>query len=128
MLEYLGFHQSFAHRAEAVPSDPGGDTVVCGHTHMTFVRLAHGRLVSNPSSIGMPYGRTGARWALGPGVEQPRGLRAGRNTVPGVASSPARATAALTTRKYLAAWQGRSGDAAGTAQALADPRGASIRR
>src|SRR3954447_3928308 len=70
MLEYLGFHLSFAHRAEAVPSDPLGDTVVCGHTHMPFVRLAHGRLVIKPGSIGMPYGRTGAHWALlGPGVE-----------------------------------------------------------
>ncbi|MFD3808996.1 metallophosphoesterase family protein [Streptomyces sp. NPDC058619] len=45
-------------------------TVVCGHTHMPFVRLAHGRLVINPGSIGMPYGRTGAHWALlGPGGE-----------------------------------------------------------
>ncbi|MCX2182695.1 metallophosphatase family protein [Streptomyces sp. SKN60] len=45
-------------------------TVVCGHTHMPFVRLAHGRLVINPGSIGMPYGRSGAHWALlGPGVE-----------------------------------------------------------
>ncbi|MFF9402637.1 metallophosphoesterase family protein [Streptomyces sp. NPDC014744] len=45
-------------------------TVVCGHTHMPFVRLAHGRLVINPGSIGMPYGRTGAHWALlCPGVE-----------------------------------------------------------
>ncbi|WP_328314871.1 metallophosphatase family protein [Streptomyces sp. NBC_00442] len=45
-------------------------TVVCGHTHMPFVRLAHGRLVINPGSIRMPYGRTGAHWALlGPGVE-----------------------------------------------------------
>ncbi|MFF4010790.1 metallophosphoesterase family protein [Streptomyces sp. NPDC001717] len=45
-------------------------TVVCGHTHMPFVRLAHGRLVINPGSVGMPYGRTGAHWALlGPGVE-----------------------------------------------------------
>lgn len=70
MLEYLGFHLSFAHRAEAVPSVPLGDTVVCGHTHMPFVRLAHGRLMINPGSIGMPYGRTGAHWALlGPGVE-----------------------------------------------------------
>jgi hypothetical protein len=43
-------------------------TVVCGHTHMPFVRLAHGRLVINPGSIGMPYGRAGAHWALlGPG-------------------------------------------------------------
>ncbi|MFD5555180.1 metallophosphoesterase family protein [Streptomyces sp. NPDC127068] len=45
-------------------------TVVCGHTHMPFVRLAHGRLVINPGSVGMPYGRAGAHWALlGPGVE-----------------------------------------------------------
>ncbi|CAL9562744.1 hypothetical protein SUDANB58_04675 [Streptomyces sp. enrichment culture] len=45
-------------------------TVVCGHTHMPFVRLAHGRLVINPGSIGMSYGRAGAHWALlGPGVE-----------------------------------------------------------
>ncbi|WP_370418430.1 metallophosphoesterase [Streptomyces sp. QH1-20] len=45
-------------------------TVVLGHTHMPFVRLAHGRLVINPGSVGMPYGRTGAHWALlGPGVE-----------------------------------------------------------
>ncbi|AYG78568.1 hypothetical protein DWB77_00676 [Streptomyces hundungensis] len=45
-------------------------TVVCGHTHMPFVRLAHGRLVINPGSIGMPYGRAGAHWALlGPGVD-----------------------------------------------------------
>lgn len=45
-------------------------TVVCGHTHMPFVRLAHGRLVINPGSVGMPYGRTGAHWALlGPGVD-----------------------------------------------------------
>ncbi|MCF3128957.1 metallophosphoesterase family protein [Streptomyces olivochromogenes] len=45
-------------------------TVVCGHTHMPFVRLAHGRLVINPGSVGMPYGRSGAHWAmLGPGTE-----------------------------------------------------------
>jgi predicted phosphodiesterase len=45
-------------------------TVICGHTHMPFTRLAHGRLVANPGSVGMPYGRPGAHWAmLGPGVE-----------------------------------------------------------
>ncbi|SEG69014.1 Predicted phosphodiesterase [Actinacidiphila yanglinensis] len=45
-------------------------TVVLGHTHMPFVRLVFGRLVVNPGSVGMPYGRTGAHWALlGPGVE-----------------------------------------------------------
>lgn len=45
-------------------------TVVCGHIHMPFVRLAHGRLVINPGSVGMPYGRSGAHWAiLGPGID-----------------------------------------------------------
>jgi len=39
-------------------------TVVCGHTHMPFVRLAHGRQIVNPGSVGMPYGRQGAHWAL----------------------------------------------------------------
>lgn len=39
-------------------------TVVCGHTHMPFSRLAHGRLIVNPGSVGMPYGRPGAHWAL----------------------------------------------------------------
>ncbi|WP_121158003.1 metallophosphoesterase family protein [Micromonospora pisi] len=46
------------------------DTIVCGHTHMPYVRLAHRRLVVNPGSVGMPYGRSGAHWALlGPGVQ-----------------------------------------------------------
>ncbi|MFF8426362.1 metallophosphoesterase family protein [Streptomyces sp. NPDC016566] len=50
--------------------DPGIGTVVCGHTHMPYVRLAHGRLVVNPGSIGMPYGRPGAHWCLlGPGAD-----------------------------------------------------------
>jgi predicted phosphodiesterase len=39
-------------------------TVVCGHTHMPFLRLAHGRQIINPGSVGMPYGRPGAHWAL----------------------------------------------------------------
>ena len=39
-------------------------TLVCGHTHMPFVRLAHRRLIVNPGSVGMPYGRHGAHWAL----------------------------------------------------------------
>ncbi len=50
-------------------------TVVCGHTHMPFTRLAQGRLVVNPGSIGMPYGRFGAHWALlGPNVSLRRTL------------------------------------------------------
>ena len=39
-------------------------TVVCGHTHMPFVRLVDRRLVLNPGSVGMPYGRPGGAWAL----------------------------------------------------------------
>lgn len=45
-----------------LPSDVR--TVVCGHTHMPFVRLVDRRLVVNPGSIGMPYGRSGGAWAL----------------------------------------------------------------
>jgi predicted phosphodiesterase len=44
--------------------DADVETVVCGHTHMPYVRLVHGRLVVNPGSVGMPYGRPGAHWAL----------------------------------------------------------------
>ncbi|MGW1713201.1 metallophosphoesterase family protein [Streptomyces sp. NPDC002156] len=54
-------------------------TVVCGHTHMPYVRLAHGRLVVNPGSVGMPYGRAGAHWCLlGPGTD----LRVTRYDIP----------------------------------------------
>ncbi|POX54154.1 metallophosphoesterase [Streptomyces sp. Ru72] len=53
---------------EKLPDTIG--TVVCGHTHMPYVRLAHGRQVVNPGSVGMPYGRPGAHWCLlGPGVD-----------------------------------------------------------
>lgn len=44
--------------------DPDVSTIVCGHTHMPFQRLAHRRLIVNPGSVGMPYGRPGAHWAL----------------------------------------------------------------
>jgi predicted phosphodiesterase len=44
-------------------------TVVLGHTHMPFDRLADRRRFVNPGSVGMPYGGTGAQWALlGPDV------------------------------------------------------------
>ena len=39
-------------------------TVVCGHTHMPFLRMVDRRLVVNPGSVGMPYGRAGGHWAL----------------------------------------------------------------
>lgn len=44
--------------------DSAVSTVVCGHTHMPFVRLADRRLIVNPGSVGMPYGGAGAHWAL----------------------------------------------------------------
>ncbi len=43
---------------------PEVGTVSCGHTHMPFVRLVDRRLVVNPGSVGMPYGRSGGAWAL----------------------------------------------------------------
>jgi len=44
-------------------------TVVVGHTHMPFDRLADGRRVINAGSVGLGYGHPGASWALlGPDV------------------------------------------------------------
>jgi predicted phosphodiesterase len=53
-------------RWAAVLGDMDSDvrTVVCGHTHMPFIRLVDRRLVVNPGSVGMPYGRAGGAWAL----------------------------------------------------------------
>ncbi|GMA32983.1 metallophosphoesterase family protein [Litorihabitans aurantiacus] len=45
-----------------LPDDVG--TVVLGHTHMPFVRLVGGRTVVNSGSVGLPYGRSGAHWAV----------------------------------------------------------------
>ncbi|HEX4090361.1 MAG TPA: metallophosphoesterase family protein [Trebonia sp.] len=51
--------------AEVLAELPGEVmTVVCGHTHMPFARLANRRQIVNPGSVGMPYGRAGAHWAL----------------------------------------------------------------
>jgi predicted phosphodiesterase len=49
-------------------------TVVCGHTHMQFVREIAGIRVVNAGSVGMPYeDEPGAYWALlGPEVEHRR--------------------------------------------------------
>ncbi|MFL6076614.1 MAG: metallophosphoesterase family protein [Mycobacteriales bacterium] len=45
------------------------EVFVLGHTHMPFDRLADRRRFVNPGSVGMPYGGTGAYWALlGPEV------------------------------------------------------------
>ena len=61
-------------------------TVVCGHTHMPFARLVDRRLVVNPGSVGMPYGRArrplgpaqGRRRQPAPGVEPYKGSNARR--------------------------------------------------
>lgn len=61
-------HDRWTEVLAAVPENVR--TIVCGHTHMPYVRLAHGRLVVNPGSVGMPYGRPGAHWCLlGPGAD-----------------------------------------------------------
>jgi predicted phosphodiesterase len=44
--------------------------VVCGHTHMQFVRSIAGIRVVNAGSVGMPFGLPGADWLLlGPEVQ-----------------------------------------------------------
>jgi predicted phosphodiesterase len=50
-------------------AEAGAAVVVCGHTHMQFDRAIGGTRVVNPGSIGMPYGKPGAYWALlGPDI------------------------------------------------------------
>lgn len=66
-------------RWAAVLAGVTAPTVVCGHTHMPFVRLVDRRTVVNPGSVGMPYGTSGAHWALlgganGPAVQLRRTL------------------------------------------------------
>ena len=39
-------------------------TIVLGHTHMPFDRLANGRRIVNAGSVGMHYGHSGASWLL----------------------------------------------------------------
>jgi len=46
-------------------------TVVCGHTHMPFMRLVDRLAIVNPGSVGMPYGTGGAHWALLGGSDSP---------------------------------------------------------
>ena len=58
--------------ALVAPAFEGTDAavVMCGHTHMQFDRIISGLRVVNAGSVGMPFGRTGADWALlGPDVQ-----------------------------------------------------------
>ena len=54
---------------QAAFAEVSEQTVVLGHTHMPFDRLASTRRFINPGSVGLPYGHAGAAWALlGPDV------------------------------------------------------------
>ena len=47
----------------------GAATIVAGHSHMPFDRLFDRRRMVNTGSVGMPYGHSGASWALlGPDI------------------------------------------------------------
>lgn len=73
--------------------------IVCGHTHMPFVRLVDRRLVVNPGSVGMPYGTAGPHWALlGGGVQ----LRRTEVDLDAVAAR----VVANSTYENVAAWAG----------------------
>jgi putative phosphoesterase len=106
----------------------GAPTVVLGHTHMPFDRLAAGRRVINPGSVGMPYGHDGAAWALlGPAVMLRRTSYDTAAAVAAITASPF-ADAADWAAEYVA--QHHSDDAALAAftpiareQAAGDPAG-----
>jgi predicted phosphodiesterase len=66
--EFILVDSPVAHYQDAFAALPER-TVVVGHTHMPFDRLADTRRVINPGSVGLPYGHAGAAWALlGPDV------------------------------------------------------------
>lgn len=66
--EFILVDSAIAHFRAAFAGVPE-QTVVLGHTHMPFDRLADARRVVNPGSVGLPYGHGGAAWALlGPDV------------------------------------------------------------
>ncbi len=44
--------------------DAEADVVVCGHTHIQFDRTVDGLRIVNAGSVGMPFDRPGAYWAL----------------------------------------------------------------
>jgi putative phosphoesterase len=67
--EFVLVDSSLDRWAEVLDGAP--DTVVCGHTHMPYLRLVDRRTIVNPGSVGMPYGTTGAHWALLGGADGP---------------------------------------------------------
>jgi len=66
--EYILVDSPVVHYKSAFAGLPAM-TVVVGHTHMPFDRLAAGRRIINAGSVGLQYGHHGASWAmLGPDV------------------------------------------------------------
>jgi len=61
--EYILVDSPVAHYRDAF-AGVAEPTVVVGHTHMPFDRLAAGRRVINAGSVGLQYGHPGASWAL----------------------------------------------------------------
>jgi len=100
------FHDAFGSLPER--------TVVVGHTHMPFDRLADTRRVINPGSVGMPYGHQGAAWALlGPDVVLRRtayevteaAARMSATSLPGVQSVVDNVRASASDAEALTAFQ-----------------------
>jgi putative phosphoesterase len=76
--EYILVDSTIA-RWQEVLDGTSADVVVLGHTHMPFMRLVDRKVMVNPGSVGMPYGTSGAHWALiggtgGPAVQLRRTL------------------------------------------------------
>ncbi len=66
--EMLIVDSTVAH-ARAAFADSDADLVLVGHSHMPFDRLFDRRRLVNVGSVGLPYGHSGASWALlGPDV------------------------------------------------------------
>lgn len=55
---------SGSEQAAAAFANFEAETVVVGHCHMPFDRLIDRRRIINTGSVGMPYGHSGASWAL----------------------------------------------------------------
>jgi predicted phosphodiesterase len=111
-------------------------TVVLGHTHMPFDRLAGGRRFVNPGSVGMAYGHSGAAWALlGPDVTLRRtaydteaaaaAVRAAAPGLPGIEDLAANILAPASDAEALEAFTGtvREQAARRSRQAPDPPRG-----
>jgi predicted phosphodiesterase len=87
--EFILVDSPVAHYQSAF-ADVAEQSVVLGHTHMPFDRLAGERRFVNPGSVGLAYGHAGAAWALlGPDVVL---RRTGYDT--GAAAAALRASAA----------------------------------